>query len=171
MDHFETTTTFPHSPRELAAMAPLNHEDVGHASLVGSFTLNPLDDANLNVARNQPRPLRKHAAALQPRAPRESWFHSVRGADRGLVSGKAVGRAEAGEVRQRDERGITEYMHVLARQHPDWFARLDAIDPDLASREDLEQMIETAPTVFLAGYLYGKLTMRVQLDAITRRDE
>lgn len=158
---FETTTTFPQAPRKPAGPL-LDKERARHADLVGSFALN---DANLNASHTQTPLVRKpRPTGTQASTPGETWFW---GPEQGI--GARVEAVTGGEERLRSERGMTEHMHVLARLHPAWFSKLDAIEPDLCAREDLEALIETAPTAFLAGFLYGKLTMRVQLDAIAQR--
>ena len=50
---------------------------------------------------------------------------------------------------------------------PDWWALFEAIDPDIASREEVLELLDTAPNDFTRGVIYGKLSMRIQMAMVT----
>jgi hypothetical protein len=53
-------------------------------------------------------------------------------------------------------------MNDLARCHPEWMAQFDDVEPDIADLADLVMLLETAPSPFAQGLVYGKLTLRSQ---------
>ena len=67
------------------------------------------------------------------------------------------------------ERDLEDVMKMTAKlksfeeSHPNWFADLDAIDPDIASRKELMHLLRTAPNDIAKFYIFGKLTLRMQL--------
>lgn len=60
-------------------------------------------------------------------------------------------------------------MRDLQENHSLWMAHFDDVDPDTADIELLCGLLETAPNDFAAGLIYGKLTLRAQLAAISGR--
>jgi len=57
----------------------------------------------------------------------------------------------------------------LEALHPDWFDDFARADADLAAGSQLALLAQSAPHPFLAGMAYGKLTMRIEIAAITGR--
>ena len=57
----------------------------------------------------------------------------------------------------------------LEALHPNWFDDFARADADLAAGCELASLVESAPHPFLAGMAYGKLTMRIEIAAITGR--
>ncbi|MDL5034302.1 hypothetical protein QRD43_20540 [Pelomonas sp. APW6] len=57
----------------------------------------------------------------------------------------------------------------LRTTHPDWYVFLDDVDPDICSRTDLVELMNTAPTPGARQYLFGKFTMRIAISLITGR--
>lgn len=64
-------------------------------------------------------------------------------------------------------------MLVFESEYPGWFAEHENIlgDPLLASREELQAALSSAPSPFMAGMVYQALVMRIQLAQITGRAE
>lgn len=64
-------------------------------------------------------------------------------------------------------------MLVFESEYPSWFAEHENIlgDPLLASRDELQAALSSAPTPFMAGMVYQALAMRIQLAQITGREE
>jgi hypothetical protein len=60
-------------------------------------------------------------------------------------------------------------MQLLRVKHPDWFELFDDILPDNAPRADVVELMASAPNDFAKGLMYGKFTMRVELEAVTGR--
>jgi hypothetical protein len=57
----------------------------------------------------------------------------------------------------------------LRNTHPDWYAYLDDVDPDICDRAELVQLMNSAPTSAARHYLFGKFTMRIAISSITGR--
>lgn len=60
-------------------------------------------------------------------------------------------------------------MQDLQARHPDWFELYDDTVPDNAPRADVVELLASAPNDFAKGLMYGKFTMRVELEAVTGR--
>lgn len=60
-------------------------------------------------------------------------------------------------------------MQDLQVQHPDWFELFDDTLPDSAPRAEVVELMHTAPNDFARGMMYGKFTMRLELEAVTGR--
>ncbi len=58
----------------------------------------------------------------------------------------------------------------LAEHHPVWFQEFEDIDPFIADRSAVEDLIRRAPNEFSSGMLCGILMFRQQLAAMTGRD-
>ncbi len=61
-------------------------------------------------------------------------------------------------------------QQILAAEHPAWYQEFEDIDPFVANREDVEDLVRRAPTEFASGVLCGILMFRQQLAAITGRE-
>ncbi|HWS26698.1 MAG TPA: hypothetical protein VN259_09040 [Xanthomonadales bacterium] len=62
------------------------------------------------------------------------------------------------------------HQKVLAEQHPQWYQEFEDIDPFVADRADVEDLVRRAPTEFASGMLCGILMFRQQLAAMTGRE-
>jgi hypothetical protein len=82
-----------------------------------------------------------------------------------------VGESLSPEARQEQEaiELCDRKMHELSTKHPAWFELYDETLPDNAPRAEVVELMATAPTDFAIGLLYGKFTMRLELEAITGR--
>lgn len=61
-------------------------------------------------------------------------------------------------------------LNQLREQHPDWFDEYDDAMVDVvADRATMEALLESAPTDFLKGLMYGKLALRMQISNLTER--
>lgn len=60
-------------------------------------------------------------------------------------------------------------MLELSSKFPDWYELYDETLPDNAPREEVVELLRTAPNDFAMGLLYGKFTMRLELEAMTGR--
>ena len=73
----------------------------------------------------------------------------------------------------RDETLATERcekkMQELQRLHADWFELFDDTLPDSAPRLEVAELMLSAPNDFALGLMYGKFTMRLELEAMTGR--
>lgn len=100
---------------------------------------------------------------------------------RGMLYGKLTLRIQFAIVSQRSFPGtsservceairkIEDRFQTLTTIYPEWFLDLETIDPDFCTRDELENLLLTAPTDFIEGMLFGKLTMRIQMAAFTGR--
>jgi hypothetical protein len=61
-------------------------------------------------------------------------------------------------------------MNELKEQHADWFELFDDTLPDSAPRAEVVELMMSAPNDFALGLMYGKFTMRLELEAVTGRD-
>ena len=61
-------------------------------------------------------------------------------------------------------------LELLNESHPEWYADLEKIDPDIASRRELMHLLETAPTDAARFFIFGKLTLRIQLAKLFGND-
>lgn len=62
-------------------------------------------------------------------------------------------------------------INALKDTHPDWYFYFEDLDPDLASRRELIDLIESAPNEAARFYIFGKLTMRMQLARLFGADK
>jgi hypothetical protein len=62
-----------------------------------------------------------------------------------------------------------EQLKRESEAHDAWFAQLDLLDVDTCDKHDLLDLLICAPSPFMRGYLYGKITMRVEIAAMTGR--
>lgn len=73
----------------------------------------------------------------------------------------------------RDETLATERcdkkMQELQRLYADWFELFDDTLPDSAPRQEVVELMMSAPNDFALGLMYGKFTMRLELEAMTGR--
>lgn len=60
-------------------------------------------------------------------------------------------------------------MHDLREHHGDWFELFDDTLPDSAPRAEVVELMMSAPNDFALGLMYGKFTMRLELEAVTGR--
>lgn len=61
-------------------------------------------------------------------------------------------------------------MNQLRQEYADWFAEYEDAGVDLeADRQQMEALLQSAPTPFLKGMMYGKLAMRMQISNLTER--
>lgn len=60
-------------------------------------------------------------------------------------------------------------LEQLAREHPLWMAHYDDVDPDTADVDVLFGLLESAPNDFARGIIFGKLTLRSQVAAVSGR--
>lgn len=92
-----------------------------------------------------------------------------------LVHGADVGSIDLRKPLGVNEARISVFNFVLSKlrddalSYPEWFDELDLIDVDVCTRSELDALIVSAPTQFIQGLLYGKLTLRIQLSSITGR--
>lgn len=63
------------------------------------------------------------------------------------------------------ERKVTE----LQMAHPDWSDLYEDTVPDSALREEVVELLHSAPNDFAKGLMYGKYLMRQELAAVTGR--
>lgn len=64
---------------------------------------------------------------------------------------------------------LQQKMDVVKGDHPGWYADFEDIDPFVADRSDVEQLLRTAPTDWAVGYVSGILAVRQQLALVTGR--
>ena len=69
------------------------------------------------------------------------------------------------EAMQRCDRKMQE----LSVQFPAWFELYDETLPDNAPREEVVELMRSAPSDFAMGLLFGKFTMRLELETMTGR--
>lgn len=60
-------------------------------------------------------------------------------------------------------------MDRLRQVHPGWYAAYDEAMIDTADRAVYVELLNTAPTPFAVGLLYGKFAMRMEIEQITGR--
>lgn len=60
-------------------------------------------------------------------------------------------------------------MQELMAQFPAWFELYDDTLPDNAPRDEVVELMSSAPSDFALGLLYGKFTMRLELETMTGR--
>lgn len=60
-------------------------------------------------------------------------------------------------------------MQDLQRGHPDWYELFDDTLPDSAPRQEVVELMMSAPNDFAMGLMYGKFTMRLEIEAMTGR--
>lgn len=61
-------------------------------------------------------------------------------------------------------------MKELQQSHPDWYELFDDTLPDTAPREEVVELMLSAPNDFAMGLMYGKYTMRLEMAAVTGRE-
>jgi len=61
-------------------------------------------------------------------------------------------------------------MDDISLTFAEWYAFYEDVAPDNAPREDLIELLRTAPNAFAQGLVYGKFTMRLEIAAITGRE-
>jgi len=64
---------------------------------------------------------------------------------------------------------VEAQMRQLEREFPEWFAYFDETGPDVARREEVVELMATAPNAFALGLLFGKYSMRIEIESITGR--
>lgn len=65
---------------------------------------------------------------------------------------------------------VEERWAELRTKHPEYFAYLEDVDPDLASRAEVTDLMRCAPSPEILMFIYAKFTTRLQLAAITGRE-
>lgn len=78
-----------------------------------------------------------------------------------VVSNSDVGRYDfkvVGELFSRSQEG-----------NPEWHIHFDDVDPISADRDDVAQLMDTAPTGFTRGYMKGIVAIRQQLAIVSGR--
>lgn len=60
-------------------------------------------------------------------------------------------------------------MVELQVNHPDWYELFEDTFPDNAPREEVVELMASAPTDFAKGLMFGKFSMRLELEAVTGR--
>lgn len=58
----------------------------------------------------------------------------------------------------------------LKDTHPDYFAYFDDVDPDTATREELLDLMTSAPNERVKYFLFGKYSMRLTIASVTGRE-
>lgn len=53
---------------------------------------------------------------------------------------------------------------------PSWFAKYEDSFPDTAARDEVVELMRTAPDQFSLGVMYGKYLMRQEIAAMTGRE-
>jgi hypothetical protein len=66
--------------------------------------------------------------------------------------------------------GLMREILQVRESHPDWFYYFEDVDPDLCSREELIELMRTAPTPATRHFLHGKFTWRVRIAAYLGRE-
>lgn len=72
----------------------------------------------------------------------------------------------------REAAVVADYQRLFAEvtdQHADYHAWMDEIDPFTATRPEMIDLMESAPSDLIKGYLFGIYTMRIQMAAVTGR--
>ncbi|HBJ86951.1 MAG TPA: hypothetical protein DDZ88_24450 [Verrucomicrobiales bacterium] len=64
---------------------------------------------------------------------------------------------------------LQKQMLVVKEQYPDWYAEYEDRDPMTAARADLDFLLESAPTEFVAGLVVGVMLFRQQMAILTGR--
>ncbi len=67
---------------------------------------------------------------------------------------------------------VSSSLNQLSEQqsaHPDWFFELELTDVDTAERSELAQLLASAPSDYLAGFIYSKILARMELAQMTQR--
>lgn len=67
-------------------------------------------------------------------------------------------------------RACASQLEYAADQAPEWFAYFEDSQAFSAPREDVLELMRTAPTPFAAGLMYGIFLMRQELAVMTGRD-
>lgn len=62
-----------------------------------------------------------------------------------------------------------QQMTALQKTHSEWYELFEDALPDSACRADLVELLASAPNAFALGLLYGKYTMRLEIEALTGR--
>ena len=65
---------------------------------------------------------------------------------------------------------VTKKLDEVRETPPAWHADYEDIDPFVASRSDVEQLLDTAPDEFCKGLITGILMMRQTIAAVTNRE-
>lgn len=96
----------------------------------------------------------------------------------GMVAGKLTMRLEIASITGRHGRdtvdpqivaAMGDTMGQLEQLSPEWFDDFSRADAFVGSDEEIFELMSTAPHQYLLGFLYGKLTTRTELRAITGR--
>lgn len=61
-------------------------------------------------------------------------------------------------------------LQQLRESAPDWYAYFEDVDADICSREQLLDLINSAPNDAAKFFLLGKYTMRLAIASITGRE-
>ena len=78
--------------------------------------------------------------------------------------------AEATESARAHLEVVMDHRKILAAEHPEWLQEFEDIDPFVADRGSVEDLVVRAPNDFAAGMLCGILMFRQQLSAMTGRE-
>lgn len=60
-------------------------------------------------------------------------------------------------------------MNELQSLHPDWYELFEDTLPDNAPRAEVVELMLSAPNDFSKGLMFGKFSMRLELEAVTKR--
>lgn len=60
-------------------------------------------------------------------------------------------------------------MQALQLAHPEWYEHFEDTFPDSAPRAEVVELMRTAPNDFAHGLMYGKFTLRLEIEAMTGR--
>ena len=63
-----------------------------------------------------------------------------------------------------------EQMELIKKDHPDWHADFEDVDPFVADRPQVEQLLKTAPTAWASGYVTGIFVLRQQIAIVSGRE-
>lgn len=77
--------------------------------------------------------------------------------------------AAAATVEQSILKRVEGLWESLRASHPEYFAYLEDVDPDLATRAEMLDLMNSAPTQDILMFVYAKFTTRIQIASITGR--
>lgn len=77
--------------------------------------------------------------------------------------------AQGQEVERAALRMAETSMMVVETNFSEWFCLYEETMVDMAPREEVVELLRTAPDDFTRGLIYGKYLMRLEIAAMTRR--
>lgn len=60
-------------------------------------------------------------------------------------------------------------LNDVRAKFPDWYELLEETFPDNAPRAEVVELLQSAPNDFAMGLMFGKFSMRLELEAVTGR--